>query len=57
MKVIPGALRARDVAVGDHIAISAPAVPRFLQRFEEVYSGLGETETILATAAAYNRLV
>ena len=56
MKVIPGALRARDVAVGDHIAISAPAVRRFLQRFEEVYSRLGKTETILATAAAHHRL-
>jgi Fic family protein len=56
MKVIPGALRTRDVAVGGHIAISAPAVPRFLQRFEEVYSRLGKTETILAAAAAHHRL-
>jgi Fic family protein len=56
VKVIPGALRERDVAVGDHIAISAPAVPRFLQRFEEVYSRLGKTETILAAAAAHHRL-
>lgn len=55
-KVIPGALRERDVAVGNHIAISAPAVPRFLQRFEEVYSRLGKTETILASAAAHHRL-
>ncbi len=50
VKVIPGALRERDVAVGDHIAISAPAVLRFLQRFDEVYSRLGKTETILAAA-------
>jgi Fic family protein len=57
VKVIPGALRERDVAVGNHIAISAPAVPRFLQRFEEVYSRLGKTETILASAAAHHRLV
>jgi Fic family protein len=56
MKVVPGALRTRDVAVGGHIAISAPAVPRFLQRFEEVYSRLGKTETIMATAAAHHRL-
>ena len=56
VKVIPGALRERDVAVGNHIAISAPAVPRFLQRFEEVYSRLGKTETILASAAAHHRL-
>jgi Fic family protein len=56
VKVIPGALRERDVAVGGHIAISPPAVPRFLQRFEEVYSRLGKTETILAAAAAHHRL-
>ena len=57
VQVIPGALRERDVAVGGHIAISPPAVPRFLQRFEEVYSRLGKTETILAAAAAHHRLV
>jgi Fic family protein len=56
IKVIPGALRTRDVAVGGHVAISAPAVPRFLQRFEEVYTRLGKTETILAAAAAHHRL-
>jgi Fic family protein len=56
IKVVPGELRHRDVAVGTHIPISAPAVPRFLQRFEEIYSRLGKTETILATAAAHHRL-
>jgi Fic family protein len=56
MQVIPGELRSRDVRVGGHIAISAPAVPRFLARFEEVYSRLGKTETILAAAAAHHRL-
>jgi Fic family protein len=55
-KVIPGALRTGDVRVGGHIAISAPAVPRFLQRFEEIYCRLGKTETILAAAAAHHRL-
>src|SRR5580658_769772 len=30
IQVIPGELRHRDVMVGGHIAISAPAVPRFL---------------------------
>ena len=56
IRLIPGELRTRDVAVGDHIAISAPAVPRFLGRFEGVYSRLGKTETILAAAAAHHRL-
>ena len=31
-------------------------MPRFLKRFEEVYSKLGKTETILAAAAAHHRL-
>jgi Fic family protein len=56
MKVVPGELRIRDVTVGGHIAIGAAAVPRFLQRFEQVYGRLGKTETILATAAAHHRL-
>ena len=56
-KVIPGKLRDRDVEVGIHVAISAPAVSRFLRRFEEVYGSLGKTETILGAAAAHHRLV
>jgi len=57
IKVIPGKLRHRDVAVGRHVPISAPAVPCFLKRFEEVYSKLGKTDTILSAAAAHHRLV
>ncbi len=57
VKVIPGELRDGDVQVGNHVAIGPAAVPRFLKRFEEVYSGLGKTETILAAAAAHHRLV
>jgi Fic family protein len=56
-QVIPGALRNQDVRVGEHIAISPDAVPRFLNRFEEVYSVLGKSETILSTAAAHHRLL
>jgi Fic family protein len=56
-KVIAGAFRERDVVVGRHVAVSAPAVPRFMARFEEVYAGLGKTETIIAAAAAHHRLV
>lgn len=56
IKVIPGELRQRDVAVGRHIPVSAPAVPRFLERYEAAYSNLGKTETIIATAAAHHRL-
>ena len=57
IQVIPGQLRTHDVALGRHVAISAPAVPRFLDRFEEVYSKLGKTETIIGAAAAHHRLV
>lgn len=53
----PGELRHRDVRVGRHIPVSPGALPRFLSRFEEVYSHLGRSETILAAAAAHHRLL
>ena len=56
-KLTPGAYRTRDVKVGRHVAISAGAVPRFLERFEEVYTGKGKTDQILCTAAAHHRLL
>jgi len=57
LPVVPGALRAHDVKVGKHLPISPGAVPRFLERFEKVYSDLGRTDMILATAAAHHRLL
>jgi Fic family protein len=56
LHVVPGELRHRDVRVGRLIPISPGAVPRFLDRFENVYNRLGRTESILATAAAHHRL-
>lgn len=56
-RMIPGELRHRDVKVGQHIAISPGAVPRFLARFEAAYNMLGKAETILAAAAAHHRLL
>lgn len=56
LPVVPGELRRHDVEVGKHVPVSPGAVPRFLARFEEVYSKLGKSETILATAAAHHRL-
>jgi len=56
IRIVPGELRHRDVKVDQHIPISAPAVPRFLERYEAVYSKLGKTETILSAAAAHHRL-
>lgn len=54
--VTPGELRRRMVQVGRHVSISAGAVPRFLRRFEDVFSRLNKTETILSVAAAHHRL-
>jgi Fic family protein len=53
----PGELRRRDVKVGQHNPISPGALPRFLERFEQVYGNLRKTDAILATAAAHHRLV
>lgn len=57
VEIVPGAWRDRDVAVGRHVAIGPAAVPRFMERFQQVYGGLGKTETIIAAAAAHHRLV
>ena len=56
LPVVPGKVREHDVEVGRHVPVSPGAIPRFLARFEEVYSQLGRSETILATAAAHHRL-
>jgi Fic family protein len=57
VRLVPGKLRERDVKVGNHVAISPGAVPRFLERFDQVYSHLGKAESIIATAAAHHRLL
>ncbi len=56
-QVIPGTLRERDVQVGEHVPVSPGALSRFLQQFEQAYSGLGKAETIIAIAAAHHRLL
>jgi Fic family protein len=56
LPVVPGDFRHYDVAVGRHIPISPGAVPRFIERFESVYTGLNRAESVLATAAAHHRL-
>jgi len=57
IRIIPGQLRQQDVAVGNHLAISPGAVPRFIQRYEETYSTLGKSARILAAAAAHHRFL
>lgn len=56
-RVEPGRLRTRDVKVGMHVAVSPGAVPRFMQRFEEVFAGLGKAEAILASASMHHRFL
>ena len=57
MEIVPGELRGRDVKVGRHIPVSPGALPRFMQRFEAAYNGLGKTDTIFAAASAHHRLL
>lgn len=57
IRVIPGALRERDVRVGRHVPVSPGALSRFLARFEAAYGNLGPTDGILAAAAAHHRLL
>lgn len=57
LKVIPGALRTRDVIVGRHVPISPGALPRFLRRFEDVHTKLGKVDSIIAAATAHHRLL
>lgn len=55
--VIPGAWRDRGVQVGQHIAISPGAVPRFLARMHNAYSNLSRIDAILSAACAHHRLL
>jgi Fic family protein len=57
LRVVPGELRRRDVKVGNHIPVGPGALPRFLRRFEEVYSHLNRTDSILGAATAHHRLL
>ena len=54
---VPGGLRSRDVQVDRLVAIGPGAVPRFLKRFESVYSQLGKSAAFIATAASHHRLL
>jgi len=57
IRVVPGAYRERHVKVGAHVAVSPGAVPRFMERFEHAYSGLGKVDSIISAATAHHRLV
>lgn len=55
--MIPGEIRKDDVHVGRHVPVSPSAITRFLDRYEQVYSSLGKSESILALAAAHHRFL
>ena len=57
LPIVPGEFRLNDVKVGRHHPVSPGAVPRFMDRFEGVYTGLNRVESVLAAAAAHHRLV
>jgi len=56
-RVIPGETRSGYAKVGQLVAVSPGAVPRFLSRWETAYSGLSKFETVLQAAAAHHRLL
>lgn len=57
LPVVPGELRTHDVKVGRHVPVSPGSLTRFLDRFEEAYTGLGPSDAIMASAGAHHRFV
>src|SRR5580704_15010158 len=56
LPVVPGEFRRNHVKVGRLVPLSPGAVPRFMERFESVYTGLNKVESVLAAAVAHHRL-
>lgn len=55
--IVPGALRNREVQVGQHVAPAHGSLPALLGRWGEVYGGIRRGEAaLLALAAAHHRL-
>jgi Fic family protein len=55
--LVPGELRQRGVAVGRHEAPTAQSLPRFIERWQQVYGSTRRGEAaIVALAAAHHRL-
>lgn len=57
IKVSPGILREQYVKVGNHIPVRPDVIPRFMERFEQVYCTTSKVEQILSAAAAHHRLL
>ncbi|MGK0190071.1 MAG: Fic family protein [Verrucomicrobiales bacterium] len=56
---VPGVLREYNVTVGRHVPPNHPALPSFMARFKDFYSGktILPTQRLIALAAAHHRLV
>lgn len=55
--MVPGEFRQRGVAVGRHEAPTAQSLPRFIERWQQVYGSVRRGEaSIIALAAAHHRL-
>ena len=57
IRVVPGQMRQRDAQVGRHVAVSPGALPRFMRRFEQCYSGMRDFEVTLNAGPAHHRLL
>ena len=59
LRVVPGELRRRGVAVGRHVPPPAEDLPAFLDRFEQAYDSVRLTKPrqVVAVAAAHHRLL
>lgn len=57
LSAAPGAFRTTDVHLGQRVAVSPGAVPRFLARMEERYKHVGRIDRILNVACAHHRLL
>lgn len=59
LEVLPGALRERGVRVGRHVPPPPEVLPRFLDRYAEVYgpAALSKLRQVAALGAAHHRLL
>ncbi len=59
LKVVPGELRRRSVAIGRHIPPQAEELPAFMDRFEQAYARerMTKPRQAIAAAAAHHRIL
>ena len=57
IEIVPGQYRENDAQVGNHIAVSPGAIPRFMTRFENCYAKLKTFDAVISAGAAHHRLL